>query len=190
MDSHCISPSGTGVTGLLLKNGDFVACVYRGLADDFATARAAAIAAKVIKATRKKFSKLVMKVSDREISAWDYFCYSQHAGARANADKFISDYIRLALIKRIEDLPAAELHLLALADIPFDTIDEETRIEPEMVFRRVQIEVLRRASEHGSTLAIQGGHDASLAPPVRALPIAGQTGMAAQNSNANGASPT
>ena len=72
---------GTGVSELRLKDGDFVACVYRGLADEYAMARATVIAAKVVKAARKKFSKLTLNVFDREISAWDYFCYSQHAGA-------------------------------------------------------------------------------------------------------------
>lgn len=156
MDSHGLCARGWGVSGLLLRDGDFVACVYRGLADEFASARAVVIAAKVIKSTRKKFSKLTFRVLDREISAWDYFCYAQHAGAVSGADKFISDYIRLALIKRLEDLPPAEMHLLALSDIPFETIDESTEVSPETVFSRVRREVLRLAGEYGSTLVIEG----------------------------------
>jgi len=147
---------GNGVTELLLRNGDFVACVYRGLADEYAMARATVVAAKVIKAARKKFSKLTLKVFDREISAWDYFCYSQHVGAVAGADKFISDFIRLDLIERLEGMPRAEINLLALADVPIEAIDEDTQIEPQGVFRRVQSEVLRLAGEHGRTLVLEG----------------------------------
>lgn len=144
------------MTDLLLRNGDFVACVYRGLADEYAMARATVVAAKVIKAARKKFSKLTLNVFDREISAWDYFCYSQHTGAVAGADKFISDFIRLTLMARLEGMPRAEINLLALADVPIDAIDEETQIEPQGVFRRVQGEVLRLAGEHGRTLILEG----------------------------------
>lgn len=147
---------GNGVTELLLRNGDFVACVYRGLADEYAMARATVVAAKVIKAACKKFSKLTLKVFDREISAWDYFCYSQHVGAVAGADKFISDFIRIDLVERLEGMPKAEINLLALADVPIDAIDEDTQIEPQGVFRRVQGEVLRLAGEHGRTLVLQG----------------------------------
>lgn len=147
---------GNGVTELLLTNGDFIACVYRGLADEYATARATVIAAKVIKAARKKFSKLTLNVFDREVSAWDYFCYSRHTGAVAGADKFISDFIRLTLVERLEGMPKAEINLLALADVPIEAIDEDTQIEPQGVFRRVLGEVLRLAEEHGRTLVLQG----------------------------------
>jgi hypothetical protein len=156
MDSHEHVRQGLGLSGLLLRDGDFVACVYRGLADEFASARSTTIAAKVIKSARKKFSKLTFKVLDREISAWDYFCYAQHTGAVSGADKFISDFIRLALTKRLEDMPAAELHLLALSDIPLDAIDPTTEVSPDTVFCRVRQEVLRLAGEHGSTLVIEG----------------------------------
>lgn len=168
---------GHGVSGLLLRDGDFVACVYRGLADEFTRARAIIIAAKVIKATRKKFSKLTFKVLDREISAWDYFCYAQYSGGASSADKFISDFIRLALIKRLEDLPQAELHLLALSDVPLDAIDESTEVGLETVFSRVRREVLRLAGEHGSTLVVDGlPADASL--PLAASPLAPQPTLA------------
>jgi hypothetical protein len=165
---------GNGVTELLLRNGEFVACVYRGLADEYAMARATVVAAKVIKAARKKFSKLTLKVFDREISAWDYFCYSQHVGGVAGADKFISDFIRIDLVERLEGMPKAEINLLALADVPIDAIDEDTRIEPQGVFRRVQGEVLRLAGEHGRTLVIEGlpgCPKSALAPMSLAPPI-------------------
>lgn len=166
---------GNGVTELLLKNGDFVACVYRGLADEYAMARATVIAAKIIKAARKKFAKLTLNVFDREVSAWDYFCYSQHTGAVAGADKFISDFIRLTLSERLDGMPRAEINLLALADVPFDTIGENTQIEPNTVFSRVHGEVLRLAGEHGRKLVLQGlpGCRASALAPmplVAALP--------------------
>lgn len=164
---------GNGVTEMLLRNGDFVACVYRGLADEYAMARATVIAAKVIKAARKKFSKLTLKVFDREISAWDYFCYSQYTGAVAGADKFISDFIRLTLMERLEGMPKAEINLLALADVPVEAIDEDTQIEPQGVFRRVQGEVLRLAAEHGCTLVLNGlpaCAKTALAPVPLALP--------------------
>jgi hypothetical protein len=74
----------------------------------------------------------------------------------AGADKFISDFIRMTLIERLEGMPKAEINLLALADVPIEAIDEETQIEPQGVFRRVQGEVLRLAGEHGRTLVLQG----------------------------------
>lgn len=165
------------MSGLLLENGDFVACVYRGLADDFADMRACAIATKVVKTARKKFSKMTLKVFDREISAWDYFCHSRHTGAVAGADKFISDFIRLALMKRLDEMPQAELHLLALADIPFHQIDEATRLTPDSVFQRVHREVLRLVGEYGRSVAQLAARET----PVIA--------SASQKSIANGASP-
>lgn len=147
---------GTGVTEMLLRNGDFVACVYRGLADEYAMARATVIAAKVIKAARKKFSRLNLKVFDREISAWDYFCYSQYTGSVAGADKFISDFIRLTLTTRLEGMPRAEINLLALCDVPFEAIGEETQLEVDGVFSRVLGEVLRLAGDHGRTMVLEG----------------------------------
>lgn len=141
------------MSGLLLRNGDFVACVYRGLADEFAGKRAAGVAAKVVKSARKKFSRMTLKALDREISAWDYFCYAQFTGARSSADKFISDFLRLALVKRLEDMQDAEFHLLALADIPLEDIDESTTIAPDTVFRRIHAEVLRLVAAHGRVIA-------------------------------------
>jgi hypothetical protein len=143
---------GDEVSGLL-RNGDFVACVYRGLADDFAGRRIEALAAKIIKSGRKKFSRMTLKALDREISAWDYFCYARFTGLQSSTDKFITDFLRLALVKRLEDMPDAELQLLALTDIPIDAIDETTTIAPEAVFQRIHAAVIRLACEHGRTVA-------------------------------------
>jgi hypothetical protein len=173
-------PRGNGVSGMLLKNGDFVACVYRGLADDFAGARAHAIAAKVIKSARKKFSRFTLKIFDREISAWDYFCYSQHIGAQAGADKFISDFIRVSLIKRLEAVPPVELNLLAIATVRFEEIDETTELNMGKVFQHVHEEILRIAAEHGQTI-VSGG--LSVTSGLQPLLTAGS------NSSRNGASP-
>jgi hypothetical protein len=166
---------------MLLQNGDFVACVYRGLADDFAGARALMIAAKVIKSARKKFSRLTLKIFDREISAWDYFCYSQHIGAKAGADKFISDFIRVSLIKRIEAMPPEELNLLAIATIRFEDIDEATELNMGNVFERVHEDILRIAAEHGQTV-VSGG--LSVRAGLQPMLTAGGS-----NSSTNGASP-
>lgn len=141
---------------LLLRNGDFVACVYRGLADEYATARARVVAAKVVKAARKKFSRLTLNAFDREITAWDYFCHSQYTGSVACADKFISDFIRLTLGSRLENMPIAEINLLALADVPFEAIGEETRLDIDGVFTRILAEILTLAREQGRTLVLAG----------------------------------
>ena len=58
--------------------------------------------------------------------------------------------------ERLDGMPRAEINLLALADVPFDTIGEDTQIEPGTVFSRVHGEVLRLAGEHGRTLVLQG----------------------------------
>ena len=141
------------MSGLLSVNGEFVACVYRGLADEFAERRAARVAAKVVKSARKKFCRMTLKALDREISAWDYYCYAQHTGSMSGADKFISDFLRLALVRRLDEMQPAEFHLLALADIPFDEIDEATTIAPDSVFRRIHAEVQRLVHDHGRSIA-------------------------------------
>ncbi|MGV3551699.1 hypothetical protein [Rhizobium sp.] len=133
-------------------------------------ARATVIAAKIIKAARKKFSRLTLHVLDREISAWDYFCYAQFNGSTAVADKFISDYIRMTLITRLEGMPRAEINLLALADVPFEAIGENTQLEVEGVFSRVLGEVLRLSGEHGRTLVL-GGVTANATTALAPLPL-------------------
>lgn len=140
------------MSALLLRNGDFIACVYRGLVEDYSKRAVRNLALKVFKAARKKFSGLIINVYEREVSAWDYYCYGLHKGNSAFRDKFISDFIRVALIKRIEALAEEKLRLIEISACSFQDIDENTVLDHGMVFAVVQAEILAMALDHGRTL--------------------------------------
>jgi hypothetical protein len=143
---------GENVSALVLRNADFVACVYRGLVDDYARYAVKSLALKVFKGARKKFSKLIIKVQEREVSAWDYYCYGLYKGNPAFRDKFVSDFIRVSLIKRVESLPEENRRLIEISACRIEEIDERTVLDREAVLTLVQAEIKILALEHGRML--------------------------------------
>jgi hypothetical protein len=85
-----------------MKDVEFAACVYKGLVDDFARQSVKAIAGKVIKMGRKRFSRMTIHAGERQISAWDYYCYGLLKGDTAYGDKFIHNFLRLALLEQFQ----------------------------------------------------------------------------------------
>ena len=144
--------AGDRVSALLLRNGDFIACVYRGLVEDYARRAVSDLAQKVFRSARKKFSRLIIKLYDREVSAWDYYCYGLYKGSSAFRDKFVSDFIRVTLMKRIDAIPEEECRLIEISACNFQDIDENTILSREMVFATVQTEIQVLALEHGRSL--------------------------------------
>ena len=140
------------MSALLLKNGDFIACVYRGLVDDYVQRAIRNIAQKVFKSGSKKFSQLIMRVGDREASAWDYYCYGLAKGSRTFQDKFISDYLKLAVIKRVEALSEAKLGLMEISACSLMEIDETTVLSSDPVMKLIEAELSDLVRAHGNTL--------------------------------------
>lgn len=143
---------GENVSALVLRNAEFVACVYRGLVEDYARNAVKSLALKVFKGARKKFSKLIIKVQEREVSAWDYYCYGLYKGNTAFRDKFVSDFIRVSLIKRVESLPEENRRLIEISACRMEEIDERTVLDREAVLTLVQAEIKLLALEHGRML--------------------------------------
>lgn len=144
--------SGENVSAAVLRNADFVACVYRGLVDDYARMTVKTLALKVFKGARKKFSKLIIKLKEREVSAWDYYCYGLYRGNTALRDKFISDFIRLSLMRRVDALPEENRRLIEISACRLDAIDERTVLDREAVLTLVHAEIKLLALEHGRML--------------------------------------
>jgi hypothetical protein len=140
------------MSAMVLRNAEFVACVYRGLVDDYARYTVKSLALKVFKGARKKFSKLIIKVQEREVSAWDYYCYGLYKGNTAFRDKFVSDFIRLSLMKRVESLPEENRRLIEISACSLDELDERTVLDREAVLTLVQAEIKLLALEHGRML--------------------------------------
>jgi hypothetical protein len=165
--------AGAKVSALLLGKADFIACVYKGLVDDYARQAVKSIALKVFKAARKKFSKLIIKLQEREVSAWDYYCYGLYKGSSAFRDKFVSDFIRVTMMKRIDALSEEKRRLIEISACSFLDIDENTVLNRESVYALVQAEIQVLALDHGRSL--------------QQLRLAGSP--AAHNMIANGAAP-
>ncbi len=144
--------AGARVSALLLRDSDFIACVYRGLVEDYARRAVSGLAQKVFRSARKKFSRLIIKVYEREVSAWDYYCYGLYKGSSAFRDKFVSDFIRAALMKRIDSIPDEKRRLIEISACNFHDIDESTVLDREMVFALALAEIQVLALEHGQTL--------------------------------------
>lgn len=144
----------TELTALLLSNGDFIACVYKGLVDDFARQAICTLAQKVFKAARKKFSKLIIHVQERQISAWDYYCYGLSKGNSAYGDKFISDFVRLALMKKLDAIPVAEQRLIEISVFRLQDIDETTQLRSGAAIDVVHAELRRMMVEYGASVPV------------------------------------
>jgi hypothetical protein len=122
------------------------------LVDDYARRAVRNIALKVVKAARKKFSRLIIKAFGREVSAWDYYCYDLYKGDSAFRDKFVSDFIRVALIERVDALPEEKRRLIEISACNLHEIDENTVLDREAVFALVQAEIQILALDHGRSL--------------------------------------
>jgi hypothetical protein len=140
------------VSALLLRNGDFVACVYKGLVDDYARSAVRSMAAKVVKSGRKKFSKLIIDAFERKVSAWDYYCYGLVKGNAAFTDKFISDFLRMSLLKQVDALPEEKRRLIEISACNFFDIDEATVLDRDAVVALVHTEVEALTIDHGRSL--------------------------------------
>jgi hypothetical protein len=146
----------------LPKDVEFVAYVYKGLVDDFARQSVKTMAIKVFKTGRKKFSRLTMHVGNKQVSAWDYYCYGLLKGNSAYSDKFIYDFLRLALLKRIEGLPLEHLRLVSLAQFGLDEIDSHSVLNQDMAISMIEAEIRILLLDHGQIVQHM------LAAPVQA----------------------
>jgi hypothetical protein len=122
------------------------------LVEDYARRAVSGLAQKVFKSAAKKFSRLMIKVNEREVSAWDYYCYGLYKGSSAFRDKFVSDFLRAALMKRIDSIPDEKRRLIEISACNFQDISEDTVLDREMVFALALAEIQVMALEHGRML--------------------------------------
>jgi hypothetical protein len=148
---------GDKVSAVLLENGEFVACVYRGLVEDYARQSVRTMALKVFKSARKKFSKLIFNVCGRDVSAWDYFCYGIYKGNSVFGDKFVSDFLRLGVLRRIEALSEEKRRLIEISACDFRAIDEYTVLDGNRVFAMVHVELQSLLLAHGRSFSELSG---------------------------------
>ncbi|MDH6266869.1 hypothetical protein M2360_002265 [Rhizobium sp. SG_E_25_P2] len=133
----------------LLKDVEFVACVYKGLVEDFAQQSVKAIAGKVVKIGRKRFSRMTIHAGGRQISAWDYYCYGLLKGDTAYGDKFIHDFLRLALLKRVERLPDEHLRLVSVSQLRFEDMNDNAVVSADAAIRMIEQEIRMILLAHG-----------------------------------------
>ncbi|WP_137154050.1 hypothetical protein [Rhizobium sp. FKL33] len=133
----------------LMKDVEFAACVYKGLVEDFAQQSVKAIACKVIKMGRKRFSRMTIHAGERQVSAWDYYCYGLLKGDTAYGDKFIHDFLRLALLKRVERLPVEHLRLVSVSQLAFEDMNDDVVIGPEAALRMIERHIHVMLIDHG-----------------------------------------
>jgi hypothetical protein len=122
------------------------------LVEDYARRAVKTIALKVLKSARKKFSKMIINVYEREVSAWDYYCYGLYKGNSAFRDKFVSDFIRLTVMKRIDALSEEKRRLIEISACNLEDINENTVLSHETIYVLVQTEIQVLAIDHGRSL--------------------------------------
>jgi hypothetical protein len=173
-----------------MKDVEFAACVYKGLVEDFAQQSVKAIAGKVIKMGRKRFSRMTIHAGERQISAWDYYCYGLLKGDTAYGDKFIHDFLRLALLKRIERLPEEHLRLVSVSQLRFEDMNDNTVITADAAMRMIEQEIRVMLLDHGRIVQQLLTSGPALSPMTSAhRPVALRDETEFYQVSANGASP-
>lgn len=175
----------------LMKDVEFAACVYKGLVEDFAQQSIKTVAGKVIKMGRKRFSRMTIHAGDRQVSAWDYYCYGLLKGDTAYGDKFIHDFLRLALLKRIERLSDEHLRLISVSQLGFEEMNDNAVITAEGAMRMIEQEIRVMLLDHGRIVQQLLMSGPVLSPmPSAHRPLAIGEEPEFYQVSANGASPT
>jgi hypothetical protein len=98
---------------------------------------------------RKRFSRMTIHAGERQISAWDYYCYGLLKGDTAYGDKFIHDFLRLALLKRVERLPEEHLRLVSVSQLRFEEMTDNAVITTDDAIRIIEREIRVMLLDHG-----------------------------------------
>ena len=143
---------GDGMSGIFLEDGGRVVSVQKGLVGDFAQQVVLTTAQKVFNSTRKKFSRVTFSIHDREISAWDYYCYGLYKNGGAFRDKLISDFIRLMAMRWVNDMSHDTRRLIETSACNTAEVDDNAMLNREIVFALVNAALGGLALEHGRSL--------------------------------------
>jgi len=143
---------GDGMSGLFLKDGARVVGAQRGLVEDFARQAVLTTAQKVFTTARKKFSRVTFNVHDREISAWDYYCYGLYRSGSAFRDKLISDFIHVVLARWVNDMSEEMRRLIEASACNVADAGDNAVLNFEIVRALVNAEITVLAIESGRML--------------------------------------
>jgi hypothetical protein len=167
---------GDGMSGMFLKDGARLAGARGELLDDFARQAVSATAQKIFRTACRKFSKMTLVTPDRQISAWDLYCYSRFRNGGAFRDRLISDFIRFTLDRWIDDMSDEMRWLIEMSACDSIDVEEDEVLSREIVQAVVLTEINAQVAGHGRSL-----HERYSAPAPRPPRI--------HQAIANGASP-
>lgn len=140
------------MSGIFLKDGARVVGARSGLLDDFAWRTVEVAAQKVFFIASRKFSRTKVITQDREFSAWDIYCRGCARIGGSFRDKLISDFIRLSLIRWIDDMSDEMRWLIEMSACSSADVEEDELVSREIVMTVIQAEVNRLVVDHGRSL--------------------------------------
>jgi hypothetical protein len=143
---------GGGMSGVFLKDGARVVGAQGGAVEDFARQVVRTTAQKVVGSAKKKFSRVTFNILDREISAWDYYCFGLLKSGSTFRDKLISDYLRLMLTRWINDMSDEMRWMIEMSAFNSADIEENDVLSRETVFAVIYAEIQTLAVDYGRLL--------------------------------------
>lgn len=143
---------GDGMSGMFLKDGARVAGARSELLDDFAHRAAKAMAQKVFRTAAKKFSRMTLITPERQISAWDFYCYGRFRNGSAFRDMLITDFIRFTLGRWLDDMSDELRWLIEMSACDSIDVEEDELLSREIVQAVILAEINCLVSEHGQSL--------------------------------------
>lgn len=156
-----------GMSGIFLKDGAKVVGNGGEAADDLARIAVRNAAEKVFRAAEKKFSQMTFLVLGREISAWDSFCHSTFRNGGPVRNRIISDFLRLAMIRRIDGMSDELRWVIELTACDGVDDDEDETLNRAIVLAIIQAELTIMMQDYGRTLQQRYEDEAQSAQPMR-----------------------
>jgi hypothetical protein len=150
---------GDGMSGMFFKDGARLAGARSELMDDFARQAVKATAQKVFRTAGKKFAKMTLVTPERQINAWDFYCYGRFRNGGAFRDRLISDFIRFTLDRWIKDMSDEMRWLIEMSACNCVDVEEDEILSREIVLAVIMSEINGLVTEHGRSL-----HEQYLAP--------------------------
>jgi hypothetical protein len=146
---------GDGMSGMFLKDGARLAGARSELLDDFAQQAVKATAQKVFRTASKKFSRMTLVTPERNISAWDFYCYGRFRNGSAFRDRLITDFLRFTLDRWVDDMSDELRWLIEMSACDCIDVEDDEVLSREIVRAVILAEINGLVSEHGQSLHAQ-----------------------------------